>query len=123
MSVSPAEGARVAWEDVPAPVRAAVEEACGAAVAEARTQPGGFSPGVAARVRCADGTRWFVKAATTAWSPGHARASGNWPRWRLPGRRTRRAIPCCTPTSGLPTIRQFQAAQGEVARRWLATLL
>jgi hypothetical protein len=24
---------------------------------------------------------------------------------------------------GLPTLRRFQAAQGEVARRWLATLL
>jgi Ser/Thr protein kinase RdoA (MazF antagonist) len=33
-------------------------------VIEARTQPGGFSPGVAARVRCADGSRFFVKAAS-----------------------------------------------------------
>jgi aminoglycoside phosphotransferase (APT) family kinase protein len=64
MSVPPAEGVRVAWPDVPGPVRAAIEEICGAAVIEARTQPGGFSPGVAARVRCADGTRWFVKAAS-----------------------------------------------------------
>lgn len=31
---------------------------------EAQTQPGGFSPGVAARVRCEDGARWFVKAAS-----------------------------------------------------------
>lgn len=30
----------------------------------AETQPGGFSPGVAARVGCADGSRWFVKAAS-----------------------------------------------------------
>jgi Ser/Thr protein kinase RdoA (MazF antagonist) len=27
------------------------------------------------------------------------------------------------PPPGLPTVRQFQAAQGEVTRRWLATLL
>jgi hypothetical protein len=27
------------------------------------------------------------------------------------------------PPPGLPTVRRFQAAQGEVARRWLATLL
>lgn len=69
MSAPPAEGARVAWEDVPEPVRAAVEEVCGAAVAEARTQPGGFSPGVAARVRCTDGARWFVKAASADANP------------------------------------------------------
>jgi aminoglycoside phosphotransferase (APT) family kinase protein len=33
-------------------------------VIEALSQPGGFSPGVAARVRCANGARWFVKAAS-----------------------------------------------------------
>jgi aminoglycoside phosphotransferase (APT) family kinase protein len=69
MSAPPAEGARVAWDDVPAPVRAAIERACGAAVVEARTQPGGFSPGAAARVRCADGSRWFVKAASAERNP------------------------------------------------------
>jgi aminoglycoside phosphotransferase (APT) family kinase protein len=62
MSAPPATGARVAWQDMPEPVRKAIEEVCGAEVIEARTQPGGFSPGVAARVRCADGARWFVKA-------------------------------------------------------------
>jgi aminoglycoside phosphotransferase (APT) family kinase protein len=64
VSAPPAEGARVAWQDVPQPVRGAIERVCGAPVIEARTQPGGFSPGVAARVRCADGTRCFVKAAS-----------------------------------------------------------
>jgi len=68
MSV-PAEGARVAWQDVPESVRTAIEEVCGAAVIEARTQPGGFSPGLAARVRCADGARWFVKAASAELNP------------------------------------------------------
>ena len=65
MNAPPAEGARIAWHDVPPPVRAAIEQVCGAPVIEARSQPGGFSPGVAARVRCADGTAWFVKAAST----------------------------------------------------------
>jgi aminoglycoside phosphotransferase (APT) family kinase protein len=60
----PAEGARVDWQDVPENLRGAIEGVCGAPVIEARTQPGGFSPGVAARVRCADGTRYFVKAAS-----------------------------------------------------------
>jgi aminoglycoside phosphotransferase (APT) family kinase protein len=68
MSV-PAEGARVGWQEVPEPVRAAIEGVCGAAVIEARTQPGGFSPGLAARVRCADGARWFVKAASAELNP------------------------------------------------------
>src|SRR5215469_13891261 len=64
VSAPPAEGARIAWRDVPQDVRRAIERVCGAPVVAAWTQPGGFSPGVAARVRCADGTRWFVKAAT-----------------------------------------------------------
>ena len=69
MSAPPAEGARVAWQDVPLEVRRAIEQVCGAPVAEASTQPGGFSPGVAARVRCADGTRRFVKAASAELNP------------------------------------------------------
>jgi Ser/Thr protein kinase RdoA (MazF antagonist) len=62
MTTPPAAGVRVAWEAVPAPVRSAVEQLCGSPVVSARTQPGGFSPGVAARVACADGSRYFVKA-------------------------------------------------------------
>lgn len=69
MSAPPAEGARVAWQDVPPPVRSAIERVCGAPVIEAETQPGGFSPGVAARVRCADGTRRFVKAVSAEVNP------------------------------------------------------
>ena len=57
-----AQGVRIEWAQVPAAVRAAVEDVCGAAVVWARTQPGGFSPGLAARVRCANGARYFVKA-------------------------------------------------------------
>jgi aminoglycoside phosphotransferase (APT) family kinase protein len=60
----PAEGSRVDWADVPEQVRAEIERACGARVVESVTARGGFSPGVAARVRCADGRRWFVKAAS-----------------------------------------------------------
>jgi aminoglycoside phosphotransferase (APT) family kinase protein len=64
VNAPPAEGARIAWQDVPQPVRSAIERVCGSCVVEAQTQPGGFSPGVAARVRCADGSRFFVKAAS-----------------------------------------------------------
>ena len=74
-----AEGVRVPWEAVPAEVRAAIEGVCGARVVEARTQPGGFSPGVAARVRCAGGARYFVKAVSAEanpHSPGMHRREG-----------------------------------------------
>src|SRR6202034_270314 len=62
MPAPPAAGVRVAFQAVPPRVRSAVEQVCGSPVVEARTQAGGFSPGVAARVSCADGSRHFVKA-------------------------------------------------------------
>jgi aminoglycoside phosphotransferase (APT) family kinase protein len=69
MTEPAAEGVRVAWEMLPADVRGAVEEICGAPVVAARTQRGGFSPGTAARLRCADGRRWFVKAVSAEANP------------------------------------------------------
>jgi aminoglycoside phosphotransferase (APT) family kinase protein len=57
-----ASGVRIGWPDLPLEVRAAVESLLGAPVVEARSQPGGFSPGTADRVITADGTRAFVKA-------------------------------------------------------------
>jgi aminoglycoside phosphotransferase (APT) family kinase protein len=62
MAFPPAQGARIPWEEVPESVRAAIEDGLGARVAEAVTQPGGFSPGVAARLRLEDGRSAFVKA-------------------------------------------------------------
>jgi hypothetical protein len=58
----PAEGDRLPWSAIPAPLRAAVERHLGAQVIAASTQPGGFSPGVAARLQLHDGRRAFVKA-------------------------------------------------------------
>src|SRR5687767_11420835 len=58
----PAVGVRLQWVDLPALVRAAVEEWLGSSVVSANTQASGFSPGVAARLRAADGRRVFVKA-------------------------------------------------------------
>jgi aminoglycoside phosphotransferase (APT) family kinase protein len=60
--VPPATGRRLAWGDAPAWLRAEVEARLGGRVVEAATQPGGFSPGVAVRLRLADGRRAFVKA-------------------------------------------------------------
>jgi hypothetical protein len=39
----------------------------------------------------------------------------------LAGYLTRKSLE--PPPPGLPTVRRFQAAQGEIAREWLATLL
>ena len=64
-----AEGVRIDWDDVPVDVRRAVEAVCGSPVVDAVTQRGGFSPGVAARVVCASGRRFFVKAVDGAVHP------------------------------------------------------
>ncbi|MEV1022513.1 aminoglycoside phosphotransferase family protein [Streptomyces sp. NPDC050264] len=50
------------WDALPGHVEQALADALGAPVVAARTQVGGFSPGVAARVALADGRRAFVKA-------------------------------------------------------------
>jgi aminoglycoside phosphotransferase (APT) family kinase protein len=58
----PARGERLAWEGLPDDVRGAIEERLGSTVVSAETQPGGFSPGVAARLRLRDGRTVFAKA-------------------------------------------------------------
>lgn len=60
---------RLAWTDLPPLVRAAVEAALGSPVVSAQSQLGGFSPGTADRVVCADGTRAFVKAVGASVNP------------------------------------------------------
>jgi len=57
-----AEGHRLPWAAMPAHLQAAVERLLGGQVLAATTQPGGFSPGIAARVVLAHGRRAFVKA-------------------------------------------------------------
>ena len=59
----PATGVRVPWSEVPERVRAAVTTRLGSPVVSALSQPGGFSPGMAARLQTADGRRVFAKAA------------------------------------------------------------
>lgn len=65
-SPPPASGARLAWDRLPRQVRAIVERRAGARVVAAADQAGGFSPGVAARLRLDDGGRLFVKAVARA---------------------------------------------------------
>ncbi|WP_207943479.1 phosphotransferase [Actinomadura sp. KC345] len=54
---------RLPWERTPEHVRADVEALLGARVVDAETRPGGFSPGVAARLRLEGGRSAFVKSA------------------------------------------------------------
>lgn len=56
-------GSRLPWDRLPPRVRRRIEESLGGRVVSAETQPGGFSPGIAARVVLDDGRRAFVKAA------------------------------------------------------------
>lgn len=63
MSVPPpASGVRLPWSALPSRVLAQIEAQLGGRVVSAATQPGGFSPAVAARVAASTGRRAFVKA-------------------------------------------------------------
>ena len=63
------DGMRLGWQQTPARVRAAIQSRLGAEVVDAVSQPGGFSPGLAARLRLADGRRVFVKAISADRTP------------------------------------------------------
>lgn len=65
---------RLEWPHLPPHLRQLVEEHCGAPVVSARSQEAGFTPGFASVLTCADGTRHFVKAASTAAQPMFARS-------------------------------------------------
>lgn len=56
---------RLEWPHLPPPVRREVERRLGAAVVEADSQRSGYTPGFASVLTCADGSRHFVKAAST----------------------------------------------------------
>jgi aminoglycoside phosphotransferase (APT) family kinase protein len=60
---------RVHWDELPADVRSGLEERMAGRVVEAVTQPHGFSPGLAARIRLHDGRRVFVKAVSAEANP------------------------------------------------------
>ena len=57
------------WEDLPAEIRASLEQKLGSRVVDATTQPHGFSPGLAARLRLDDGRRVFLKAVSESVNP------------------------------------------------------
>ena len=57
---------RLEWAHLPPAVRSEIEQRCGSSVVSATSQGGGFTPGFASVLACADGSRHFVKAASTA---------------------------------------------------------
>ncbi|MFI6730382.1 hypothetical protein [Streptomyces atratus] len=61
-----AASVRARWEDLPHEVRALVQARLGSPVVEVVYPGGGFTQGLAVRVRCADGSEVFLKAADLA---------------------------------------------------------
>jgi hypothetical protein len=64
---------RLAWRDLPDPLRSQIDQALDVRVIEAVDQGGGFTPGCAARVLGADGRRFFVKAVSETINSDSAR--------------------------------------------------
>jgi hypothetical protein len=85
---------RVHWKDLPAEIRSALEGRLGSKVVDAITQPTGFSPGLAARLRLGDGRRVFVKAVSEKANPD------------TPGifRREARIVPALPRTAPVPRL-------------------
>ena len=67
------EGVRLPWGEVASHIRDEVASVLGSRVIAAVNQPGGFSPGVAARCRLADGRRYFIKAVSADQNPDSPR--------------------------------------------------
>jgi aminoglycoside phosphotransferase (APT) family kinase protein len=59
-------GNRLLWPDLPADIRAAIEQGLGARVEHAESREGGFSPGLASALTLDDGRSVFVKACSFA---------------------------------------------------------
>jgi hypothetical protein len=85
---------RLEWAHLPARVRAEIEGRCGSSVVEAISQGAGFTPGFASVLLCADGSRHFVKAASTVAQRMFAES------YREEGRKLR-ALPESTPAPRL----------------------
>jgi len=93
LAFTPAVGERVHWDQLPDTIRRALETRLGSTVTESVTQPGGFSPGVAARLRLADRRRVFIKVI------------GSWPNPDSPGMHRREARIAAALPGSVPTPR------------------
>ena len=90
---------RLEWVHLPPAVRRAVERKVGSEVIEAEPRTGGYTPGLACVLTCADGSRLFLKAASTKAQPGSARA------YQVEGRKLRSLPP------GMPAPRLKWSAE------------
>lgn len=85
---------RLEWSFLPPHVRRLVESRCGSPVVEAVSQGAGFTPGFASVLTCEDGSRHFVKAASTKAQRMFAAS------YREEARKLER-LPASTPAPGL----------------------
>jgi hypothetical protein len=102
----------------------------GSRVVSAVTQPGGFSPGAAARLVLADGRRAFAKAVAMQGGPPPEHVCQAHPVTKAAHTEAATAVISALagyfvwqsrkpPPPGIPTVREFQRAQGQVALSWL----
>lgn len=63
---------RITWPFLPADLRAEIARRCGSPVVSAEMRDEGFTPGFASVLTCEDGSRHFVKAASTTAQRGSA---------------------------------------------------
>lgn len=94
LSDPPGGGNRLQWHELPQGVRQAIEEGIGSHVTHAQSQPGGFSPGVAARLSLTDGRLVFLKVVGSDPNP-HS------PELHRREARIAAALPAGTPTPRL----------------------
>jgi hypothetical protein len=66
---------KLEWQELPREIRATIESYLGAPVVQSETQPGGFSPGVAAKVVTARGKKAFIKSSSSSMSKPSADAN------------------------------------------------
>lgn len=64
---------KLGWGGAPSHVRSAIETMVGASVVDAISMPGGFNPGIASRLRLADGSSVFVKSVSEELNRASAR--------------------------------------------------
>jgi hypothetical protein len=90
---------RLGWVHLPPAVRTAVERRLGSRVVDAASCDAGFTPGLASVVTCADGSRHFLKAASTKAQKHSADA------YRVEARRLR-TIPPSVPAPRLQWVQE-----------------
>jgi hypothetical protein len=108
---------RVPWAELPSHIQSWVADVLGSDVVGADTQPGGFSPGAACRLRLGRRPPGVRQGGIAACQPGVTGMHRQEAVAAVAGYFTRQAL--LPAPASMPTVRGFQAAQGEHARAWL----